>query len=72
MATKKARPVVVTTAHRGVFFGFATDTTGETRSDERAIQVGFAALQASMSCDEWQTEAKAVELAEQGRMMLAG
>ena len=23
------RPVIVTTAHRGVFFGFATDTTGE-------------------------------------------
>jgi hypothetical protein len=28
---KKAveRPVIVTTAHRGVFFGYATDTTGE-------------------------------------------
>ena len=24
------RPVLVTTAHRGVFFGYATDTTGET------------------------------------------
>jgi hypothetical protein len=24
------RPVVVTTAHRGVFFGYATDTTGDT------------------------------------------
>lgn len=23
------RPVVVTTAHRGVFFGYATDTAGE-------------------------------------------
>lgn len=33
MGTKKksaARPVVVTTAHRGVFFGYATDTDGET------------------------------------------
>jgi len=31
MATKngKERPVVVTTAHRGVFFGFANDTDGE-------------------------------------------
>ena len=26
----KERPVVVTTAHRGVFFGYATDTDGET------------------------------------------
>ena len=26
----KGRPVVVTTAHRGVFFGYATDTSGET------------------------------------------
>ena len=24
-----ARPVVITTAHRGVFFGYADDTTGE-------------------------------------------
>jgi hypothetical protein len=31
MAIKSAtneRPVIVTTAHRGVFFGYATDTTG--------------------------------------------
>lgn len=26
----KGRPVLVTTAHRGVFFGYAEDTTGET------------------------------------------
>lgn len=26
----KGRPVVVTTAHRGVFFGYASDTNGET------------------------------------------
>jgi hypothetical protein len=25
----EARPVVVTTAHRGVFFGYATETNGE-------------------------------------------
>lgn len=35
MATKKKtasaeRPVIVTTAHRGVFFGYAGDTEGET------------------------------------------
>lgn len=30
-AKKQAeRPVLVTTAHRGVFFGYATDTSGET------------------------------------------
>jgi hypothetical protein len=26
----KTRPVIVTTAHRGVFFGYATETDGET------------------------------------------
>lgn len=26
----KRRPVIVTTAHRGVFFGYAEDTSGET------------------------------------------
>jgi hypothetical protein len=32
MAKKAAneRPVLITTAHRGVFFGYATDTDGET------------------------------------------
>jgi hypothetical protein len=29
-ATNGRRPVVVTTAHRGVFFGYADDTNGET------------------------------------------
>jgi len=28
-ATNSERPVVITTAHRGVFFGWATDTAGE-------------------------------------------
>lgn len=28
--TKTERPVIVTTEHRGVFFGYATDTDGET------------------------------------------
>jgi hypothetical protein len=30
MATKKLRPVLVTTVHRGVFFGYATETDGLT------------------------------------------
>ncbi len=29
-AKSTLRPVLVTTAHRGVFFGYATDTSGET------------------------------------------
>jgi hypothetical protein len=28
MATKKSRPVIVTTAHRGVFYGYASNTDG--------------------------------------------
>ena len=35
-ARKTARPVVVTTAHRGVFFGYASDIDGETISLTRA------------------------------------
>ncbi len=36
-AKKKAlRPVVVTTKHRGVFFGYAADTDGETIKLERS------------------------------------
>ena len=30
MSSKKTeRPVIVTTEHRGVFFGYATDTSGD-------------------------------------------
>jgi len=40
MAVKKAkaseRPVLVTTAHRGVFFGYASRTDGSTISLRRA------------------------------------
>ena len=40
MATKKKttklRAVIVTTAHRGVFFGYATDTDGDTITLSRA------------------------------------
>jgi hypothetical protein len=38
MATKasKERPVIVTTAHRGVFFGYAKKTAGETIKLARA------------------------------------
>lgn len=33
---KSERAVLVTTAHRGVFFGYATDTSGDTISLNRA------------------------------------
>lgn len=33
---KEERPVLVTTAHRGVFFGYATDITGQTVELKRA------------------------------------
>jgi hypothetical protein len=43
----KERPVVVTTAHRGVFFGYAEDTEGETIK-----------LRAARNCIYWPVENK--------------
>ncbi len=53
-SVKKERPVVLTTEHRGVFFGYATDTSGDTIKLKRArnavywpaIQKGFVGLAA--------------------------
>src|SRR5439155_1009173 len=39
-----------------------TDAAGETRSAQRAINVGFAALQATLSAGDWQTEDQPVDL----------
>ena len=39
-----------------------TDSAGETRSADRAIRVGYTALEAMMSADDWQTDGKPVEL----------
>jgi uncharacterized protein YfaS (alpha-2-macroglobulin family) len=39
-----------------------TDTTGETRSADRVIRVGYTALQATVSADAWQTPARSVAL----------
>ena len=36
MTAKKERPVIVTTSHRGVFFGYAKDTDGDTIKLDRA------------------------------------
>ncbi len=38
-----------------------TDTTGETRSDDRAVWAGYTALRASLAAGEWQTPDKPVE-----------
>jgi uncharacterized protein YfaS (alpha-2-macroglobulin family) len=39
-----------------------TDNAGETRSDQRTIKVGYVALQAMMTADEWQTDSSPVNL----------
>jgi hypothetical protein len=39
-----------------------TDTTGETRSDDRIVRAGYTALQATIYAQTWQTQDKAVEL----------
>ncbi|MFO1451441.1 MAG: alpha-2-macroglobulin family protein, partial [Opitutaceae bacterium] len=54
---QKNEPVFVFTVHADV-----TDTTGETRSVSRTVNVGYAALQATLSAGEWQTPAKPVAL----------
>jgi hypothetical protein len=61
MATKAERPVLVTTEHRGVFFGYATKTDGDTielKSARNAIYwsadvqgfMGLAATGPSKAC----------------------
>ena len=45
-----------------IIYSDVTDTTGETRSAQRSINVGFTALQATLSAADWQTEDKAVEM----------
>jgi len=39
-----------------------TDTTGETRSAQRSVNIGYTALQASMTAGEWLTEYEPMEL----------
>jgi hypothetical protein len=39
-----------------------TDSAGETRSADRGIRVGYTALEAMISADDWQTDGKPVEL----------
>ena len=50
------RPVIITTAHRGVFFGYATNTTG-----------GQIALKKAQLCVYWSSDLKGfMGLASQG------
>jgi uncharacterized protein YfaS (alpha-2-macroglobulin family) len=39
-----------------------TDTSGETRSGDRMVQVGYTALRASLAAETWQTDAAPVEI----------
>lgn len=39
-----------------------TDSAGETRSADRSVRVGYTALEAMMTADDWQTEADPVEI----------
>jgi hypothetical protein len=55
MPAKKARPVIICTVHRGVFFGYAADTNGDVinlRNARMAIR--------------WGTTRGVMELAETG------
>ena len=47
---------------RFTVYADVTDTTGETRSNQRTIQVAYTALKATLAADEWQTESKDVEI----------
>ena len=53
---EKNEPTFAYTIHADV-----TDTTGETRSEDRTIRVGYTALKASLTAEEWQTPQKPVE-----------
>ncbi|MDO8543248.1 MAG: alpha-2-macroglobulin family protein [Opitutaceae bacterium] len=52
----KDEPIFAFTVHADV-----TDTTGETRSENRIVRAGYTALQASLTAAEWQTPDQPVE-----------
>ena len=56
--TPKDEPTFQYSVHADV-----TDTTGETRSAEKRVNLGYTALQASLSAADWQTNEKPVEVA---------
>lgn len=52
-AKKVERPVIVTTEHRGVFFGYATETTGATIDLKRArMAIAFGTTRGLMELAE--------------------
>ena len=55
--SEKDEPTFRYTVHADV-----VDGTGETRSGDRSVNVGFVALQASLSAEEWQTEGNPVKV----------
>ncbi len=55
--SEKDEPVFSFTVNADV-----TDTTGETRTAQRAVNIGYTALKASLTADEWQTVDKPVEI----------
>ncbi len=54
---KEDEPVFEFKVHADV-----TDTTGETRSDERIVRAGYTALKAAVDADAWQTPDTPVQL----------
>lgn len=53
MATKKDRPVIVCTEHRGVFFGYASDTKGTEIALKRArMAISFGTTRGVMELAE--------------------
>ena len=59
---EKDEPTFRFTVHADV-----TDAAGETRSAERGVNVGYTALEATLSADDWQTDGQAggAEVADQ-------
>jgi uncharacterized protein YfaS (alpha-2-macroglobulin family) len=55
--SEKDEPVFEYTVYADV-----TDTTGETRSGQQTIRVGYTALQAALTADDWQTVDKPVQV----------
>ena len=54
---EKDEPTFRFTVHADVI-----DATGETRSGDRSVNVGYVALQASLSAEDWQTADKPVKV----------
>ncbi len=54
---EESEPTFNYTVHADVI-----DTTGETRSASKSVNVGFTALAATLTADDWQTDDKPVEI----------